>query len=235
MASARDRRGQCPIRERRPRNWLGRGGLAQSIELAVVGRARRIGDGARDVGWNGRRSGQRRSASAPKAISARRCFVMEAPNPRRDVTPAAHWYLDAGAAHSFVRAADGTITTFDVLGGSSTKAVAINAKDVIFGSYSARDGTEHDFIRSLDGTITTFAESGCDVLRPASINRKGTVTGYCESDEHLGHETGFVRKPDGRIRKFHVPGGGTGMQPNGINDSGVIAGNCNFGGFLRFP
>ena len=46
------------------------------------------------------------------------------------------WYLDASAVyHGFVRARDGTITTFDAVGSNGTLANGINAARAITGFY----------------------------------------------------------------------------------------------------
>jgi hypothetical protein len=54
----------------------------------------------------------------------------------------------SGAAHGFVRAADGTITTFDVPGALGTVAASINPTGVITGDYDDGSGSFiHGFVR----------------------------------------------------------------------------------------
>jgi len=145
----------------------------------------------------------------------------------------AGWYItDGNGLHSFLRAANGTITTIDVPGAESTMATGINIKGSVTGAYNT-DSSAHGFVRASDGTITTFSETQCDLLQPVGINRAGVVAGYCS--ERKGHYSGFFFRPSGKNLKFQVPGGGTRTLPVGINDAGVVTGNSNAGGFLRFP
>src|SRR2546422_37705 len=78
-------------------------------------------------------------------------------------------YSDArGASHGFLRAPDGTITTFDVPGAGTgvsqgTCAQSINDSGAITGWYVDPKGTNgaiHGFLRAPDGTITTFDVPG---------------------------------------------------------------------------
>jgi len=140
---------------------------------------------------------------------------------------------NAGGRHGFFRAASGAITTFDVAGASSTFPVCLNDSGVITGSYFDGAGLE-GFVRTSDGTVTTFSASDCD-MSPTGINRKGVIAGYCQSRARPNQVLGFVRKPDGALKEFHVPGKGQHAAATGINDSGVIAGYYFGGGFLRFP
>jgi len=110
-------------------------------------------------------------------------------------------------------------------------AAGINIKGSVTGWYS--DSSAHGFVRASDGAITTFNETQCDLIQPVGINRAGVVAGYCS--ERRGHYSGFIFRPSGTSLKFQVPNGGTRTLPVAINDAGVITGNYNFGGFLRFP
>jgi len=135
--------------------------------------------------------------------------------------------------HGFLRASNGTVTIIDVPGATSTYATCINSKSVVTGGFVDSGGNE-GFIRAADGTITTFSGQDCNIS-PASINRKGVITGWCQNREHLKRVVGFVRKLNGTVAEFHIPNGGFNTMPFGINDTGVIAGSYNDGGFLRFP
>jgi hypothetical protein len=144
------------------------------------------------------------------------------------------YYGDAnGFPHGFLRAPDGTIVTIDGPQAEGTFARAINIKGVITGWYDETNGTEHGFVRSPDGTIASFEEAD-RYITPESINRKGEITGLSQSRENPEHSLGFLRRADGTIKEFRVPDGGATM-PIGINNSGVIAGSYEVGGFLRIP
>jgi hypothetical protein len=144
-------------------------------------------------------------------------------------------YIAGDSEFGFVRAPDGTITTIVVPGAVSTAATRINAKGSIAGWYGDSDGVLHGFVRTSEGTITSFDDPGCGFIEPTGINSKGVVTGWCQKSEPPGHWSGFIVRSDGKVQTFEVPHGGTRTTPMGINDTGVIAGNYNFGGFLRFP
>jgi hypothetical protein len=143
-------------------------------------------------------------------------------------------YGDAnGIAHGFMRATDGSITIIDGPQSEGTFATAINIKGVITGWYGQTDGAQHGFLRTPDGTMTSFEEPD-RYVEPMSINRKDEITGLSQSREKPSHYLGFLRRTDGTIKEFRVPNGGRTV-PWGINDSGVIAGTYEVGGFLRIP
>ena len=52
-----------------------------------------------------------------------------------------------GVLHGFVRAKDGTITTFDAPGSTGTFELAINPGGVITGAFSDASGATHGFVR----------------------------------------------------------------------------------------
>ncbi len=68
------------------------------------------------------------------------------------------YYSDSIQLRGFVRASDGTITTFDPLGSTNTIPGGINDWGVITGTYN--DGSQQrGFVRASDGTITTLTRS----------------------------------------------------------------------------
>ena len=74
-------------------------------------------------------------------------------------------YADASnISHGFLRAPDGTFTTFDVLsvngGLQSTVPFAINDVGAITGEYIDAGNTRHGFLRAPGGTITPFDAPG---------------------------------------------------------------------------
>ena len=82
--------------------------------------------------------------------------------------------------HGFVRAADGTITTFDIPGAGTgafqgTFPGGINPAGTIPGTYTDSSGVNHGFVRARDGTVTTF-----------DIPDAGTGSGQGTFGQHSG-------------------------------------------------
>jgi probable HAF family extracellular repeat protein len=61
----------------------------------------------------------------------------------------------SGVSRGFVRASDGTITSFDPTGSYSTTPAAMNDKGTIVGYYYDANSETHGFVRTSDGTITS--------------------------------------------------------------------------------
>jgi hypothetical protein len=164
-------------------------------------------------------------------------------------------YCGDDACDGFVRAADGTITTFK--GPTlTTVPTAINRKGLIAGSYfddsgdpsgstntvvyAMNDGgvitgyyNKHGFIRAADGTITTFDPSGSVGTVPTAINAKGDIAGYYWVSGSYAH--GFLRIADGTITSFDVDGAQY-TQAFGINEKDAIVGSgAGTIGFARTP
>jgi hypothetical protein len=149
-------------------------------------------------------------------------------------------YTDAGNVnHGFVRAPDGTITTFDAPGAGTAAGQGtthagsdgINPAGAISGWYRDASGVDHSLLRAPDGTITTFDPPGVGTaagLGSASggINQESTIAGQYTDQNSVFH--GYLRTRDGKITTFDVPGAGTaaGQGPfgNGINPAGEITG-----------
>jgi hypothetical protein len=111
-------------------------------------------------------------------------------NPSGEITG----YYSDGVGHGFVRAADGTITSFDGPGASpsGTYATGINLSGEIVGYYSDYPSpVSHGFVRAADGTFTTF-DAGPNSTFPTSINPSGMITGYYDDASFVAH--GFLRK-----------------------------------------
>jgi len=162
-------------------------------------------------------------------------------------------YLDAnGAFHGFVRAANGTITEYNVKGagtgsGQGTFASSISDLGTATANYIDSNGVNHGYMRDRSGHITTFdvmaagTGSGQGTI-PEGIDLLGEITGqYVDS---IGANHGFVRSPSGDISTFDALGAGTasgqGTLPATPNLFGVITGqyidsnNVHFG-FLYNP
>jgi len=111
-------------------------------------------------------------------------------------------YQDASNQfHAFLRAPDGTFTTFDAPDagrspGHGTFALGINLAGTITGYSSDVVSVNHGFLRTPDGTTTPFDAAGASSIPGSgtvalSINANGAITGYY-SDASGTH--GFVRE-----------------------------------------
>jgi hypothetical protein len=143
--------------------------------------------------------------------------------------------------HGFVRAANGTITTFDYprVPTFGTFVFSINAAGAITGYYvgGTFPFTNHGFVRDPEGNFTSFDPPGSTSTIAQSINARGAITGYYNASNLLIH--GFVRQPDGTIVTFDPPDS-TSTKAVGINALGTIAGdyqlaNMSVHGFVRQP
>src|SRR5579859_1728058 len=108
------------------------------------------------------------------------------------------WADSNYANHGFVRAADGTITEFDVSGAGGagtfgTVSGALNTWGGIAGLYQATDGVIHGFQRTPDGTITTFDDpnAGTTGMFPGtagiSMNDSWVITGAYSDPNSVFH------------------------------------------------
>jgi uncharacterized membrane protein len=149
------------------------------------------------------------------------------------------YYFDAdNLVHSFLRAPDGTVTTFDQPGAACSLstfdecsvATGINPAGVISGSYLDASGV-HGFLRAPDGTFTTIDVPGSNNLSsPSGINPAGTVTGgYSDSDPSFLH--GFLRRSNRIFTTFDPPGSNY-THADAINPSGAISGSYRDAGNL---
>jgi hypothetical protein len=165
-------------------------------------------------------------------------------------------YLDKdGVNHGFLRAPDGTFTTFDIPGagtgpGKGTLAEDINPEGVIAGEYSDASNVFHGFVRTEDGTITTFDVLGAGtgpgqgtfVASVEGLTPAGALAGYYTDQSGVNH--GYVRAPHGTITTFDVAGAGTGPSQGtfvgGINPEGTVMSiyvdpNNTLHGYVRAP
>src|SRR6266446_1512913 len=135
--------------------------------------------------------------------------------------------VSRSVSHSFVRAANGTITAFDPPGtdpSQGSRADSINAEGLVVGSYRDANFAFHGYIRFPDGTFKTVDSPGVPgAMDVVSVNTAGTSTGFFSNNPH-----GFVRSFDGTITTFDVQGAGTGgcgTAPSSLNDAGTITGS----------
>ncbi len=164
-------------------------------------------------------------------------------------------YFDAsGVLHGYVRAANGTITEFNVMGagtgsGQGTEPSGINDLGVIMGPYIDSNGVFHGYVRAANGDVTTFEVPGSGTgsgqgTEPEGNNLFGLITGNYIDSSGVNH--GFVTAPPyTTFTTFDAPGASKnpaqeGTIPTTPNLFGEIAGflqdaNGVFHGFLRTP
>ena len=141
--------------------------------------------------------------------------------------------------HGYIRAANGTITTFDVPGsgcpgnpppsaskgaapsggsgfGSGTEAISIDDAGDVAGNYTDPNCVRHGFVRTANGVITPFdapgAGTGAGMIQGTggfSINASAVVAGTYADANAVVH--GFLRATNGTIASLDAPGAGTGM------------------------
>src|ERR1044072_7990829 len=95
-----------------------------------------------------------------------------------------------GHSRGFIRAADGTIATFDIESSQGTFPWSINRRGAIAGNYFETIDKIHGFVRSPRGKIKAFDPPGASKTFAFSINDAGTITGEYVLDS-VTH--GFVR------------------------------------------
>ncbi len=154
-----------------------------------------------------------------------------------------------GVTHGFIRAADGTFTTFDAPDAGSTSPgiegtipISINTNGDVTGMYVDDNHAYHGFVRlAADGTVTEFdaPEASSAANRgttPLAINDSGQIVGLYTTGSAGSASTyyGFLRAADGTITTLTEPDAGSGENGNGdkqgteaidINASGEIVGD----------
>lgn len=155
------------------------------------------------------------------------------------------------AVHSFLRAANGTITEFDDpnaptdVSSRGTMAMAINDSGQIVGTYTTgsydTNSAYRGFLRSADGSFTAIDAPGAGTGESANnrkqgtiaaaINTSGAITGFYVDSSNNRH--GFIYSA-GTYTSFDVPGattttqgGGTfsGTVPMSIDTAGDVVGS----------
>ncbi|HEY2445166.1 MAG TPA: hypothetical protein VGI20_05445 [Rhizomicrobium sp.] len=155
------------------------------------------------------------------------------------------FYVDAdNFSHGFLRASDGTLTTFDADGATSqTEIWWINDHGAVVGDYVDPDtGLGECFLRSRTGMVELFDASnggpyGSYVER---IDNAGVTVGEYPDANFAWHA--YSRARDGTIAQFDAPGAGTayvqGTFAFDTNRTGTISGqyidaNNVYHGYLR--
>jgi hypothetical protein len=147
-------------------------------------------------------------------------------------------YTDtSGATHGFLRARDGTFTTFDAPGAvnGTDFLCCITPEGAVAGISFDANFAGHGFLRARNGTFVVFDPPGSTTTAPGGINPAEDIAGtYFDAK---GAEHGFLRARDGTIATFDAPGAVNGTQAAGINPAGVIVGTyfdgTFFHGFIR--
>ncbi len=145
--------------------------------------------------------------------------------------------------HGYIRAADGTFTSFNVPGenlapppqGSylGTVPMCIDDQGVVAGYYW--DGAKtRGFVRAANGVITKFNPTMN--LEPLGINNGGVIIGSLAPNGRYG----FERLAGGKFVKLTAGSLGTAITPFAVNGGGTIVGEVAragkfVGGFIRRP
>jgi len=136
---------------------------------------------------------------------------------------------DATGAHAFLRRANGTFVTVDAPGAKSgtTTAMAVNNLGQITGIFQDESGL-HAYVRAADAAFTAFDIPTWNAsFNVAGINDNGDIVGTASA--FGGFAGGFLRRTDGTIVNFTVPGA-TQTFASGINNRGQIVGTYLNGG-----
>lgn len=151
-------------------------------------------------------------------------------------------YQDANSAyHGFLRAADGTITTFDAPGALiapyvGTSASVITPQGSIAGTYTDANFNQHMYLRAKGGTINNveFPIAIGYFYGGFAASSSGAVAGSFYDSNFNPH--GFVRAVNGNITVFDFPADFlesffAAPVVTGINPAGTIVGNYQDSGF----
>jgi hypothetical protein len=160
----------------------------------------------------------------------------------KDVIAGSYADYSESIFHAFVRAADGTIVTFDAPGvgqnGGGTFPTSINAKGVVTGYYMDASYMPHGFVRAADNTVTNIDVPGASQTTAMGINDKGVIVGSA-MDGNTGTTRGFIRSPAGALTIFEAQGGAFFTQASAIDDKGTLTGGFSLNssdpehGFIR--
>ena len=136
------------------------------------------------------------------------------------------FYFDAQKLqHGFLRAADGTFTSFDAPGALATDPTAISSNGIVVGVYSHPTSTSnlpYGFLRYANGQFVTLLAPGTAYTVPIAINDVGQITGWTANDSG---EFGFLWTEKSRFTLFSVPFSGPSTAGSAINASGQIGGD----------
>jgi len=136
----------------------------------------------------------------------------------------------------FVRAPDGTITTFDV--GNSANPEGVNSLGVDGGDYSTDTCQVNGFLRQADGTTASFTYPGSCCTYVSGMNEHGTIVGHYIDTASNGARS-YQRTADGTITAFKPGRQKNDSQAVSINNRGQVLGyyddNTGIHGFIYTP
>ena len=147
------------------------------------------------------------------------------------------FYLDANSlGHGFLRASNGTFTTFDIPGAvNGIFPSSISPAGAITGYSVDVNLVGHGFLRATNGTLSPFDAPGAGTTPDffqgtfaVGINPGGTIAGMYTDANNGAH--GFLRASDGTFTTFDPPGSIAIFAPFSfgqnlyINPDGVITG-----------
>src|SRR5258707_375622 len=127
------------------------------------------------------------------------------------------FYSDVNfVAHGFVRAPNGTLTTFDFPASAATPSTGTNpyttnTATCVMNTAAARTVAEYyvdvssaprGFLRAPNGTLTTFDPPGSTTTIASGINPATTITGSFATNQYHG----FLRASNGKFTTFDPPG-----------------------------
>jgi hypothetical protein len=143
--------------------------------------------------------------------------------------------------HGFVRAANGSITTFDVpLSVNGTFPSGISNNGAVTGSYGDNVGSgNHGFVLAANGKFATFdALGGMNGTGGVAINSAGTVLGIYIDAGFIFHC--LLRTKDGALTTVDPPNAINGCSPSAITPDGEVLGIYTDGSnidhaFVRSP
>ncbi|MFL6688785.1 MAG: hypothetical protein ACJ8IR_01155 [Alphaproteobacteria bacterium] len=115
----------------------------------------------------------------------------------------------AGAENKsgFTRAADGTVTQFDLPPAARYIVMGpgcIDDQGNIVARYGDSDNNAHGFIRRVDGSLTMIELPRWTSTEASSVDGHGVVVGSVWSSQ-TGKGQGFLYNPDGSVQMFHAP------------------------------
>ena len=142
------------------------------------------------------------------------------------------------AQHTFLRAPDGTITTFDAGPGTQyTTPAGLTRSGMIVGQYT-KNGVIYAYRRGPSGVFKSFVvDKDAAATYALNINNGQSIAGYFYRSDFVRH--GFLRLRGGTTIEFDAPdAGGTGTAAVSVNGSDTITGYYFDGsnglhGFLR--
>jgi hypothetical protein len=134
-------------------------------------------------------------------------------------------YSDGVGNRGFIRATDGTITTFDPSAVGATTISGLSSKGAVAGTYNTNSTPQVGFVRERNGNILapyTFPSSPGTTA--TGVNASNVVIGVYDGSDYHGHGYVAAGGPNGGYVSFDPPGS-IATTPICINDAGVIAGD----------